>query len=255
MSASTGNSCQSVVLFHDGGHSLTQALRVRPHRHDYWQLQWVDGPWVFLAGSEKLMLSKNHLVLIPPGVLHGFEHVGKGETYGSILFQRPTEKWSGETLVIKGGKFIKAWIRCAEELVRAGSGRSSPLVMAPLIDALFAFQTAERPSPGEPALVKRARAYVESHPGSSLTVQGMAEFLGLNRTYLTGVFKKTTGQTVKHYIDQYRLGLAKGMLRFGDFSISQVADQLGYPDVFTFSKFFKKHANVTPSDYRKGRAS
>jgi len=246
---------QTVVLFHDGGYSITQALRVRPHCHEHWQLEWVTGPWIFLAGSQKITLSKNHLVLIPPGVLHGFEHVGKGETYGSILFQRPTEKWSGETLVIKGGKFIKAWIRCAEELVRTGSGTSTHMVMAPLIDALFASHAAERLAPGEPALVKRARAYVESNPGSALTVQGMAESLGLNRTYLTGVFKKTTGRTVKQYIDEYRLGLAKGMLRFGDFSISQVADQLGYPDVFTFSKFFKKHANLTPSDYRRGRAS
>jgi len=242
---------RTVILFHDGGHPITQEIRIRRHRHDHWQLQWVNGPWFLLTGKQRMALSKNHLVLIPPGVPHGFEHAGQGETYVAIMFQRPTKNAPDEVRVFNHGGFTKSWIRCAWELIRGGSGGASHAVLAPLIDALLAREEAGGSSGQKPGLARRAQAYLESNPGHSLSVQGMAGACGMSRGYLTTALKKTTGRTAKQWIDEYRLEQAKGVLQFGDFSISQIAEQLGYPDVFTFSKFFKKHCQMTPSEFRK----
>jgi len=251
MSAYLDNPHRTVILFHDGGHPITQETRIRRHRHEHWQLQWVNGPWILLTGKQRMNLSKNHLALIPPGVSHGFEHPGQGETFGAIMFQRPTKSLLNEVRVINDGGFTKSWIRCAWELIQGGSGGESHAVLAPLIDALFAREEAGGSSRHEPGLARKAQAYIESHPGQSLTVQGMADFCGMSRGYLTTVLKKATGRTAKQWIDDYRIDQAKGVLKFGDFSISQIAEQLGYPDVFTFSKFFKKQCQMTPSVFRK----
>ncbi len=58
------------------------------------------------------------------------------------------------------------------------------------------------------------------------------------------------GQSVKEYIDAYRLKLIESRLKFSPSSVKEIAGDFGFNDLSHFNKFIKKHTGVNPRDYR-----
>jgi AraC family transcriptional activator of pobA len=56
---------------------------------------------------------------------------------------------------------------------------------------------------------------------------------------------------LKRYLDRKRADYAQRALIYADANVSLVADQMGFPDPFTFSRFFKRVTGENPRDYRK----
>lgn len=80
-----------------------------------------------------------------------------------------------------------------------------------------------------------------------------ARLLFVTPRYLTQTIKETTGKTAGEMIDEMVMIEAKALLNNLSISIAQVAESLYFSDQFFFSKFFKKHAGMTPSEYRKNQ--
>ena len=59
------------------------------------------------------------------------------------------------------------------------------------------------------------------------------------------------GMTIVEYRDALRLELAKELLLSGFLSVKETAYELGFCDVYYFTKFFKAHADMTPGEYVK----
>ncbi|RXZ79552.1 helix-turn-helix domain-containing protein [Paenibacillaceae bacterium] len=68
--------------------------------------------------------------------------------------------------------------------------------------------------------------------------------------YLCQVFKKYTGIPMSRYTQQLRVQRAKHFLRNSSMSIQEIAQEVGYPDQFYFSRLFKKLEGVAPQHYR-----
>ncbi|MCW3111584.1 MAG: transcriptional regulator, AraC family [Segetibacter sp.] len=81
-------------------------------------------------------------------------------------------------------------------------------------------------------------------------LQYYADLLFITPKYLTQTIKQTTGKTAGQFIDEMVTMEAKVLLNDFSRSIGQVAEELNFSDQFYFSKFFKKHAGINPSDYR-----
>ena len=79
----------------------------------------------------------------------------------------------------------------------------------------------------------------------------VANRLHLNVCYFGSLFKKNTGISFTGYIVSKRLKKSEKLLRETEYSVSEIADMVGYDDAFHFSKLFKKYKNISPSDYRK----
>jgi two-component system response regulator YesN len=94
-------------------------------------------------------------------------------------------------------------------------------------------------------------AYIQGNYGSLFSLQEIAEKLGLSVTYFSARFKKETGQNFINYLTDYRLMVAKRMLRNSDMNISEIADFVSYSDVRYFGRIFKKHVGMKPTEYRK----
>ena len=88
------------------------------------------------------------------------------------------------------------------------------------------------------------------HP---LTVQALADRLGLDRSYFSAIFKARTGLPPGKYLLHYRLETAADlMLRHGE-RPSTAAASVGYPDIYHFSKLFKAHFGLSPREYVKAK--
>lgn len=77
--------------------------------------------------------------------------------------------------------------------------------------------------------------------------------LNYNYTYLSGLFKKTEGVTIEHYIIMQKMEKVKAMLIAGDSSLSKISHQLNYRSVSHLSAQFKKVTGYTARDYKLRR--
>lgn len=84
----------------------------------------------------------------------------------------------------------------------------------------------------------------------ALKVTDVANFVGLNRSYLTHLFKKSLKLSPQEFLLNYRLNEASSLLKKTTLSIGTIAKSVGYSDPLTFSKVFKKVHGVSPKLYR-----
>jgi len=77
-----------------------------------------------------------------------------------------------------------------------------------------------------------------------------AERLNISTVYLSRVVRQVTGRTVIDYINQFLVMEASFLLRTSDLSISQIAGQLHFSDLASFSKFFSRQKGVSPKEFR-----
>ncbi|MBQ9922159.1 MAG: AraC family transcriptional regulator [Clostridia bacterium] len=103
----------------------------------------------------------------------------------------------------------------------------------------------------EIAYFSDAVQYINNNFSEDITVDGIAERLGISRKYLYAVFKNSCGKSPKEYIIDCRIEKACDFLKDKSLSISNVAYSVGYPDQFVFSKMFKQKVGASPSEYRK----
>lgn len=102
----------------------------------------------------------------------------------------------------------------------------------------------------EDLAMRFAKLLVE-HFKEERSVLYYAKLLFVTPRYLTQTIKETTGKTAGELIDEMVIMEAKVLLSNMSVSIAQVAEMLYFSDQFFFSKFFKKHAGMTPSEYRR----
>ena len=72
-----------------------------------------------------------------------------------------------------------------------------------------------------------------------------------NPKYLSSLFKKFTGRTLKNYLTEQRINAAKQLLASGNESVKQVAYKVGFTDEYYFMRVFKAETGMTPKNYRK----
>ncbi len=92
--------------------------------------------------------------------------------------------------------------------------------------------------------------YMENHFTEQLTLESLANFCGLNQSYLCRVFKRQTSYSPKEYITLLRLEQAKLLLRDTDIAAYKIDILVGIPNEANFIRLFKKYESVSPGEYR-----
>ncbi len=93
--------------------------------------------------------------------------------------------------------------------------------------------------------------YIVDHYAEPLTVQVVADTVGLHPSYAMSCFKTTFGMTILEYILQYRVAQAQRLLATTDESVLDVALQTGFGSTSSFYSAFKKYVGCAPNGYRK----
>ena len=97
------------------------------------------------------------------------------------------------------------------------------------------------------------RNYYSKEVNQLPNVQYFADKLNLTPNYLGDIIKHHTDKTAIETIHDHIIQKAKDLLRQGRSNMSQIAYALGFEYPNNFSKFFKNHTQLTPSEFRKGR--
>lgn len=87
---------------------------------------------------------------------------------------------------------------------------------------------------------------------STLSLKKIAEMNYVNPSYLSRTFKEVTTMNFMDYVTTMRIEKAKKLLRSSNLRIYEIAEAVGITDPNYFSKFFTKHTNCTPTQYKEG---
>lgn len=116
------------------------------------------------------------------------------------------------------------------EIVRSGSGEGN----------------AER----IPERLIAIRQYIEDNYRKSLILGDVARRFSISPPHLSAEFKRWFGTSPGKYLIEYRLHEAEILLKDNNLQIADIAERVGWDDVYHFSKIFKKHRGVPPSSMR-----
>jgi AraC-like DNA-binding protein len=99
-------------------------------------------------------------------------------------------------------------------------------------------------------VIARVIGYIREDAGRRMSHQEIADHVQLSAEYLSSLFKKYTGTSIKQYITVVRLERALHLLMETPMNVSQVAEALGYDNIYFFSKQFKDYYGAPPSHYK-----
>ena len=94
------------------------------------------------------------------------------------------------------------------------------------------------------------KEYIYSHIKERITIEDLADELGVSSGYLSRLFKKETGVSVSAYIRRQKIDMAKNLLRFSDYSMIEIANRLSFSSQSHFIQQFREVVGMTPKKYR-----
>jgi AraC-like DNA-binding protein len=101
--------------------------------------------------------------------------------------------------------------------------------------------------------IGRALSLIHEKPAEAWTLERLSEAAGLSRSSLHERFVHFIGQPPMHYLAQWRMQVAAGLLRDTSAKLVAVALDVGYESEAAFSRAFKRVAGVSPGSWRKAR--
>ena len=99
--------------------------------------------------------------------------------------------------------------------------------------------------------VRYVKDYIDRYYEKKLRIGAIAEYIGVNRSYLSNSFRRETGVSPQEYLMGIRIRRAQTLLRESGLMIAEIAQQVGYPDALAFSRIFRQRVGLSPSAYRR----
>lgn len=99
--------------------------------------------------------------------------------------------------------------------------------------------------------IREAISFIEQNYQNDITIEDIANWCNLNRSYLTKLFKKYKNISLQQFLIKYRMSKACEKLKITSLSIKDIGESIGYSNQLNFSRAFKNQFGISPSEYRK----
>lgn len=98
--------------------------------------------------------------------------------------------------------------------------------------------------------IKEALSYIEQNFQNNITIEDIAAFCGLNRSYFGKIFHDTIGKSPQEFLISYRMTKAAELLKLTSLSVADIGNAVGYPNQLHFSRAFKNVYGTSPRSWR-----
>ena len=228
----------------DKGHSFG------PYVRDCYLIHFCLGGKGVLENSEGIFdIGRGDFFVIRPGEVTTYTADNSDPwEYAWIAFSS-----EGKRYFESKGSVFETPERLDEKLLHLvkSSNRSAEGCLAVIYDLLYrTFDSEEKEA--EESVIRQIRRYIKYNYMLPITVSGLARDFGFERSYLYRIFKARYGIGIKDYITSVRLRMGEKFLKDG-YSVGESARMSGYDDRFNFSKAYKAHFGMSPSEVIKNK--
>lgn len=99
-------------------------------------------------------------------------------------------------------------------------------------------------------VLEQCKNYISRNIFSRIYLKDIAEYVGMNPSYLSRFFSEKEGITIQQYIQREKTRTACNLLKHSDRSLADIAQYMGFQSQSSFTKVFKRWQNMTPLEYR-----
>jgi two-component system response regulator YesN len=99
--------------------------------------------------------------------------------------------------------------------------------------------------------VDRIISYIQENYQKDIYLDLLADIFKMSPIYLSKIFKDYSGINFSDFLNQFRLKKARDFLKQSDIKVKDLSAQIGFKNVNTFIKAFKKNFGISPGEYRK----
>lgn len=122
------------------------------------------------------------------------------------------------------------------------------IILIEILTHLFQYSEGNQYNYSNMRKVDKIINYMTENYVRNITLQELSDYAQISSSYLGSIFKTVTGKSTIDYLIEIRLNKAKSLLRDG-LTVSETSKIVGFNDIFYFSKTFKKHEGVSPTQY------
>ena len=228
------------------------------HTHPFWQIEAIEsGGGCCVISGEEYSFQAGDIIIIPKGASYSFTYPEQGCEWLSIKLNLTLddEKYApaiySNISLLESAKEIILQLLPHESLpdnnITCMLNTSLELIME------YYLINCSSLAPAHSDFLKKVFAAIASRSGKYTTVNEVGELVGYSGKYTANRFRKEAGCTLKHYIDEDRFNHARKMLSFTSDSITVIAENLEFSDVYAFSRFFKHWSGQSPSQFRENQ--
>jgi AraC-like DNA-binding protein len=229
-----------------------------------------EGSCLFSLNRRGAILRAGDLVFCPAGAVHAEAHRRSGQTYRLVWWSleakdptlHVTHYGKTQGYALEFGTSLKplpADAQRALDRLRESAEAPNCPDLETVREALLTLTLAlmRRAMAGDLApwdrraeLVERATEFVRAHSGEALNLATVATAMKVSPNYLTSLFREVAGISLGRFILEERMGRAQRLLRADQATVKAVALALGFSDPYAFSRAFKRHTGLAPSQWQ-----
>lgn len=250
----------------------------------FWTLVYIKrGIGMYLLDSDLRPVNQGDIIILPPKLSYSFCAQELGDEYNinvDAVVIRFDSAWLANLLTVfgsmnkvvlsiremvdpyavEGPKWMKI-SRLLDELIIAGAARKAVIILEVLEliskqdDMIKILDSSPYEKLSLSEKVERIDRYIATHILTKMTLEDVADYVGMNRTYFCMFFKKHYGKGFADHLNDLRVEKACSLLLQGDRAMSDIAVECGFKTVPYFNRAFKRSKGVTPGEYRKKQQS
>lgn len=221
-----------------------------PHSHHYWEaVLYTNGTGWTTVGAHSIPFRPGTIICNPPGVKHS-EVAENGFQNRWVAFRRLNT--SAEVPVVHESPDHPVF--SIVEIMHYESHLTKPtteMIVANLFNTFMIYLNEWQTTvPHGPELSHVQRQIVANVRNPAFQIADAFAAVPMSRDHLRRLFKDHFGASPIRYLIDLRMERAKALLQIG-YNVKEVADRVGLPDQYYFSRLFKKTQGISPSEYKE----
>lgn len=270
-------SINKIVTIHY--YELDKNFRFEGESHNFWEMVYIDAGEVEIDANDKCFrLKQGEMIFHKPNEFHTLKACGRAANVFVISFVCSSKAMSffkGKTIPApaKIKRNISAIIEEYMETFNTMDAQDTKLTikdnppiggqqlirihLEQLLIMLIRNEQENRETHFFPSkeslenyLATQMINIIDENIYKKITVEQICTRLNYSRTYLSKLFKASTGYTVLEYILMRKVHEAKKLIRDEEYNFTQISDMLSFDNPHYFSTVFKRITHITPSEYK-----
>ncbi len=239
------------------------------HHHNFFEIHFVlRGKMIYEVGENTVTLTEGMCIVFIPTQSHRIEYYSSDFLKCSLSFLLGEDEAIYERLVLKNGHPIIFGDAIYESIryICEKSRQDTPYYDILLKNRMFEIihtlagkmdgkkaKNASLPTEQRDIRLFKAKQFIIDNPHVFIGCEDIAAYCGISSKQLSRIFMREEGMSLLAYIHKCKIDEAERMLAENKFSTREIGENLGFSSVYYFSRFFMKHAGMTPAEYRKSK--